>query len=318
MRSTNAWFRRVRFRMAIIYALSVAIVSGVIFLGVYGVELHTATHHEAFAQNDVHHHQVVEYHVTQIGQLLMMAWFVLLALSVLVGYFFAPYITRAAEEAMENLSRAADAIAHDLKTPLARLRLRSEMAAAEEGPEAAFAMEVAADTTSMLSLVNTLLEIARLERTGFACEETVDLCELVREVEDLYRPVAENAGLKLSVTLPEGPHCVKAHHGKLMQVIGNLVDNAVKYTPEGGAVGIALEERNGELALAVSDTGIGIPRESQGHLFEKFYRAENAVASGNGLGLALVKAIVEACGGRITVVSEAGKGSTFTVYLTKW
>lgn len=315
MRSTDAWFRRVRFRLAAIFTLCVALVSGAIFLGVYAVEVHDAKHHicETFAAAGAP--AFADYHVVHVGRLLQCAWLVLLACAACAGYFFAPFITRAADGAMENLSRSADAIAHDLKAPLTRLKVRCEMAVAHGGPEAAFAADVAADVEAMLSLINTLLEIARLERAGATRDESVDLCQLVQEVVDLYRPVAEGAGLALSVARPAAPLRLKAHRGKLMQVVGNLVDNAFKYTPRGGRVSVALRRDGAALSLEVADTGVGIPAEAQPRLFEKFYRGRNADAPGNGLGLALAQAIVGAYGGTIRVASAPGRGSVFTVRL---
>lgn len=316
MRLTDGWFRRVRFRLAAIFTLCVALVSGVVCLGVYAVEVHGAAHHicelfPAAAGSPA----FVDYHVAQVGHLLFGAWLVLVVCAALAGYVFAPFITRAADEAMENLSRSADAIAHDLKAPLTRLRLRCEMAVADDGPEAAFAADVAADVEAMLSLINALLEIARLERAGATRDASVNVCQLVQEVEDLYRPVAEGAGLELSVSRPVAPLWLKAHRGKLMQVVGNLVDNAFKYTPRGGKVSVALHKDGAALVLTVADTGIGIPAEALPHLFEKFYRGKNVAASGNGLGLALAQAIVGAYGGTIRVASEPGRGSVFTVRL---
>lgn len=319
MRLADGWFRRVRFRLAAIFTLSVALASGAIFVGVYAVEVHGAERHiceflaPATAAPSVP--AFVGYHVTQVGHLLFGAWLVLVSCAACAGYAFAPFITRAADEAMENLSRSADAIAHDLKAPLTRLRLRCEMAAPSDGAEAAFAADVAADVEAMLSLINALLEIARLERAGATRDESVDLCRLVQEVEELYLPVAEGAGLELSVSRPVAPLFLKAHRGKLMQVVGNLVDNAFKYTPCGGKVSVALRRDGAALLLEVADTGVGIPAEAQPHLFEKFYRGKNADAPGNGLGLALAQAIVEAYGGTIRVASEPGRGSVFAVRL---
>ena len=314
MRLTDGWLRRVRVRLAAISALSVALVAGVIFLLLYACELHGAAHHicEAFP-SEAGTRAFADYHVAHVGRLLLGAWVVLVACAALAGFVFAPYVTRAADEAMESISRSADAIAHDLKAPLTRLKLRCEMAVASEGPEAALAAEVAADVESLLALINTLLEISRLERAEATRDETVDLCRLVQDVADLYRPVAEGAGLELKVCRPAGPLCLKAHRGKAMQVVGNLVDNAFKYTPRGGRVSVAVRKEGAALVLDVADTGVGIPPAELPHLFERFYRGTNAEASGNGLGLSLVQAIAAAYGWRVRVSSDVGKGSVFSV-----
>ncbi len=316
MRSTDGWLRRVRFRMAALSAGVVALTAGLVFLLVYAVEVHGAEHHicEAFAA-EAGATGFVGYHVAQVGRLLFCAWVVLLACAALAGYLLAPFATRAADEAMENLSRSADAIAHDLKAPLTRLKLRCEMAVSDGGEQAVLAAGIAADVEALLGLINTLLEIARLERTGAVRDETVDLCRVAEDVEELYGPVADGCGVEFRVRRPAGPLLIRAHRGKMTQVVGNLVDNAFKYTRRGGSVSVALRRDGPALVLEVADTGVGIPPEALPHLFEKFYRVKNADAPGDGLGLALVQAIVAAYGGRIQVSSAPGKGSVFSVRL---
>ena len=316
MRSTDGWLRRVRFRLAAISALSVALVAGLLFLSLYACELQGAAHHicATFATG-ADGSAFADYHVAHVGRLLFCAWLVLVACAALAGYFFAPFATRAADEAMENLSRSADAVAHDLKAPLTRLKVRCEMAVAADGPEAGFAAEVSSDVESLLAFINTLLEIARLERAGATREEPVDFARLVQDVEDLYRPLVEGAGLAFLVARPVGPLCLMANRGKMMQVVGNLVDNAFKYTPRGGRIDVSVRREGASLVLSVADTGVGVPAEALPHLFEKFYRGRNAAASGNGLGLALVQAIVQAYGGAVHVASAPGGGSVFTVRL---
>ncbi len=314
MRSTDGWIQRVRFRLAVISAGSVALASGLLLCLVYGAEWYCASHHICVHFTD-HATEFAHYHLVQVGRLLFFAWVALTAFAALAGYFFAPFITRAADEAMESLSRSADAIAHDLKAPLTRLKVRCEMAVAAEGPEAALAAEVSSDIEAVLGLINTLLEIAHLERAGATREERVDLCRLVQDVGELYGPLAENAGLSLTMSRPMGPLELKAHRGKMLQVVGNLVDNAFKYTPRGGRVGVAVRREGAAVLIEVADTGVGIPEEARAHLFEKFYRGENVEAPGNGLGLALVQAIVTAYGGSVKVVSQPGRGSVFTVRL---
>lgn len=301
MRSTDPvaskWFRLVRFRLASIYALSVGILSALILFAVYQVELHGCEAH----------------HSEQIAHALVGAWFALFALSAAVGYFFAPFITRAAEDAMENLSRSADAIAHDLRAPLTRLRVRSEMEATKEGPAAEFAAEVSSDTHTLLNLVNTLLEISRLERTGGDdAREDVGLQDLALEVAELFEPVAEDLGITLTVSPQHEPVVLSCHRAKMRQVIGNLVDNALKHTPRGGRVTISVTRSNGTRLLRVSDSGEGIPADELPHIFEKFHRGKSNLHPGNGLGLALVRAIVTSYDGKVSVKSAPGLGTTFT------
>lgn len=309
------WFRHVRFRLALIYMLSVAVLSGAVFLAVYAVEWHTAQSH--ICQNDPES-PLYTYHISQIGWMFSWSWLALTVLSAVIGVLFAPFITQAAEEAMENLSRSADAIAHDLRTPLTRLSVRSEMELLKNGPTADFAAEVSTDARSMITLVNTLLEIAHMERTGGGdAAESVDLCEVIRDTADLFAPSADDFGVSLGVKVPNAPILFPCHHGRISQVVGNLVDNALKHTPPGGSVTLSLSRKGPHIRLCVTDTGSGIDPADLPHIFEKFYRGKaNKNANGNGLGLALVHAIVSSYGGTIEIDSTLGRGSVFTVTLT--
>lgn len=322
MRSTDAvgrsWFRSVRLRLACFYAASVAVVSALVLSCLYLTELHDASHHacEAFVLGG-QELNFADYHVGQVRNVLLFAWVSLVVGAGCVGFFCAPFITRAAEEAMEVLSRSADAIAHDLRAPLTRLKVRAELAAVQEGPLGEFAAEIAGDTQGMLTLVNTLLDLSRLERSGAVPAESVDLADVLHAVGDLFEPSAEVAGVAFTLETGTTPAQVKGSRGRLMQAVGNLVDNAIKYTPAGGSVRVALAPHRDGFAVTVQDDGIGIPEESQAHVFEKFYRGANATAPGDGLGLALVQAIVSAAGGRLTLVSSPGHGSTFTLVLPR-
>jgi signal transduction histidine kinase len=141
---------------------------------------------------------------------------------------------------------------------------------------------------------------------------------LVSKVVSQLRPVAEEKDQELRVVVAEEPLTVVATEEGVERILVNLVGNAVKYTPRGGDVGIVLERVEQEARIVVQDTGIGIPKEAQVHLFEEFFRAENAKAierEGTGLGLSIVKSLVDRYGGRIGVESEAGQGTTFTLVL---
>ena len=121
----------------------------------------------------------------------------------------------------------------------------------------------------------------------------------------------------LGVTLPEEMPPVLGNPLRLGQLVGNLLENAIKYTPQGGRIGVSLSADDGFLVLRVSDTGIGIPHEDKPYIFDKYYRSDAAIDhyEGTGLGLSIVKGIVEQHDGRIWVESQVGRGSTFTVML---
>lgn len=316
--ANRRWFRLARFRTALVYMGSVSILAGITCFALYEVELHSSQSHVCHVVETVSsmHDAVLAFHVEQIAHTLFWSWLAMSLTAGIVGYLFAPYITRSAEEAMENLVRSADAIAHDMRTPLARLSVRAEMAVAKKEDIETFAGEVMGETESLVSLVNTYLEIARTERNGDEEKKSeVDLTEVVREVADLFGPSAEALGMKLSIDVPSDPVVFSCTRGKMVRVIGNLVDNAIKYSTLGGKIAVRLAQRSGRVVLEVSDNGPGISKNDQKHIFETFYRGKTHSGEGTGLGLALVHAIVSSYGGSISLESKPDAGTTFRVTL---
>lgn len=241
----------------------------------------------------------------------------------LVGFvaFFLAYrsIRRRHAKAMQELHDLSDDIAHDLRTPLARMHAQAELAAMGDVSAAELAAGVAEETSSMLELINTMLDLsqtgARIERSP---RMDVDLAAIVRQMTEFYASVAEDKGVAFILDLPEGEIVRSAHKAKLQQLVGNLLDNAVKFTPSGGTVSVTLtkEPETGLARLAVSDTGIGISDADKPNLFKRFWRSDASRSlPGNGLGLAVVKAIVTSYGGTITCTSRPGVGTTFVVKL---
>ena len=146
----------------------------------------------------------------------------------------------------------------------------------------------------------------------------LDLGKFASEIVRDLAPAAEDAGLDLSASIPKTPIYVFADGGRLQQVLHNLIENALRYTPSGGTIAIRVEAAPGEAVLAVADTGVGIPEADLPYVFERFFRSKasrQANPGGSGLGLSIVRWIVEAHKGRITVESEIGRGSTFTMRL---
>ena len=241
----------------------------------------------------------------------------------LVGFvaFFLAYrsIRRRHAKAMQELHDLSDDIAHDLRTPLARMHAQAELAAMGEVSAQELAAGVAEETTSMLELINTMLDLsqtgARIERSP---RTDVDLAAIVRQMTEFYASVAEDKRVAFVLDIPEGEIVRSAHKAKLQQLVGNLLDNAVKFTPAGGTVSVTLskEPETGLARLAVSDTGIGISEADQPNLFKRFWRSDASRSlPGNGLGLAVVKAIVTSYGGSVTCTSRPGVGTTFVVKL---
>ncbi len=197
---------------------------------------------------------------------------------------------------MENIKRVSDNIAHDLRTPLGRLRnelegLRDELRNAKL--DTTHADQTLAEADALLDTFNALLRIARIEsgrrREAF---ETLDMAAVVRDVAEFYEPLAEARGQRLMLDIGEAL-CLTGDRDLLFQTIANLLDNAIKYTPEGGAIAVELRSTGpGRGQLTISDNGPGIPPAFRDTVFQRFFRLEESRSTpGSGLGLSLVEAV---------------------------
>jgi heavy metal sensor kinase len=225
------------------------------------------------------------------------------------------------EESFLYVSRFTADASHELRTPLTILR--GELEAAAGQPHVALELREtigsALEETERLSrIVESLMAISRLDAGEARMESGIlDLAELAASTTEQMRLLAEDKDVALRCESEERVG-VEGDRARLKQVIVNLVDNAIKYTPAGGLVGMNVRASNGRAMLEVRDNGVGIPAEALPHIFERFYRVDKARSrqmGGSGLGLSIVKAIVEAHGGQIRVESLEGKGSRFLVDL---
>lgn len=215
-------------------------------------------------------------------------------------------------------SFVADA-AHELHTPLTALQTNLELAQDERNASARgrYLARAQEQSQRLEALVKSLLDLSRIQVGESKFDLTpVDLSQLVREVSEQFASRAEQTEHEFEVNLFEENVSVRGNPEQFRQVMINLLENALKFTPSNGLISIAFGTVDGEAKLTITDSGIGIPAEDLPHLFERFHRGHNASHFvGNGLGLAIVKAIVTAHRGNIAVQSEPGKGTQMIVSL---
>jgi len=217
------------------------------------------------------------------------------------------------ERSMAGHRHAGDAIAHDLRSPLTRLRARLEAAyldveAGRGDPTQALAQALE-DTDGVLKTFGAVLSIARLQAAGAAPDPVLfDPAELAADISELYEPLSEDKGIDFAAEFSKDLQ-VRGNREFLAQALANILDNAVKYTPAGGAIMLRVRRRSsGEIEFSVTDTGPGVPDSDRDRVVERFVRLENSRNQpGAGLGLSLVAAVAEAHGGRLELAEGPGK-----------
>lgn len=216
-------------------------------------------------------------------------------------------------------------VSHELKTPLTSIKgfaetLKNGAIEVKETRDK-FIDIIDVEAARIIALTDDLLSLSEIESTrNMPHIETIQVRDVVAEVTTMVEWLAKEKFIDYQVLLPEGNLNIQGNSNWFKQILINLVDNAIKYTPTGGEVKLGLEQTAEYLVLRVSDTGIGIDQEHVSRIFERFYRADKARSrkeGGTGLGLSIVKHIVIAFRGNIEVISEVGKGTTFTVYLPR-
>lgn len=227
-----------------------------------------------------------------------------------------------AEQAVAARQQLLATVAHDLRGPLSTLTMKA--AIIRKSAEISKAHEQAAGIENvsmrMEYLVRSLLDAAALDAGGFSVAQTdCDVGELLRDAIDMFASIASSKSIQLRASAPEQQGLrVHADRERSLQVLSNLIGNAIKFTPQGGTIDLSAEAEGDWVRFAVADNGPGVAPEHVPHLFARFWKTETGERRGTGLGLFISKGIVDAHGGRIWVESQLGHGATFRFTLPRW
>jgi signal transduction histidine kinase len=242
------------------------------------------------------------------------------------------------EERLTELDRLksefVSSVSHELKTPLTTIKLLAHMLQREELAESErldYSKTIAVECDRQIDFVGNLLDLSRIESGAYKLRQArVEVSQLIASSVDVEKQRADSLGLRLTTDVAPNLSPLKGDFEALRRVIRGLVDNAIKYTPEGGDINVSAHQAGDSMAITVEDTGKGIHHADLPRVFEKFYRAGSetedngfaaspgTAAPGVGLGLYLAQHIVEQLNGRIIVESKEGRGTTFTVFLPRW
>lgn len=211
-------------------------------------------------------------------------------------------------------------VSHELKTPVGALSLLAETLDGEEDPDvvARLAARVSAEAARLGRIIDDLLDLSRIEANDAPLREANPLGLLIRQAVDPVRPMADNRDIKIDLSEAGGDTLVQGDRRDLVSAIGNLVENAVKYSEDGSLVRVCATRDGPWVTVAVSDEGVGIPRREHERIFERFYRVDRArsrLTGGTGLGLSIVRHVAVNHGGSVELESEEGLGSTFRLRL---
>lgn len=211
---------------------------------------------------------------------------------------------------------------HELRTPLTSIKAYTDTILGDmdmpDKTKRQFLAIIDEESNRLAKLIEELLEISRIESgTAEIARQRVDIVAVINQVTSALQPLADKKNVQLKTDIGNEPGELQGDESKIRSMVTNLVSNAIKFTPEEGQVLASAQHQDGELVIRISDTGIGIPKEALGKIFDRFYRVywPGEQTQGAGLGLAIVKEIVMTHGGRIEVESEVGQGTTFTVFL---
>jgi signal transduction histidine kinase len=220
-----------------------------------------------------------------------------------------------AEQTIDAREQVLRIVSHDLRNPLHTISMSASLLLELPLPleqQSAYFRRIKRAGERMNRLIQDLLDVAKLEagRVGIDARQ-IEIAPLMREAHEMLAPLATEKDIQLEEMVEESLPRIRADAGRVLQVLSNLVGNAIKFTPVGGRIVMRAEAVSEGICFSVSDTGQGIPQEQLAHIFGQFWQANPADRRGIGLGLTIAKGIVEAHGGRIWVESRVGEGTTF-------
>ncbi len=224
------------------------------------------------------------------------------------------------QKLVREMKEVTNNIAHDLRSPVTRIRGITETTltgSADISDYQEMSGVIVEECDRLIEMINTMLEIAMTEAGVKEYEMTdIDMIALSRNAFELFSPVAEDKGIEMTFSAPDKQLFTTGNEHRLQRSIANIIDNAIKFTPDGGSVSITITENEESIHIEIADTGIGISAENIYHIFDRFYREDKSRSeTGNGLGLSLANSIIHAHSGNIIVTSEKDTGSCFTITL---
>ena len=227
----------------------------------------------------------------------------------------------ALRQAIRQREDVVSIVSHDLRNPLGVVLAAADLLLdlpLDEDERSRQAAIIGRSGKRMQNLIEDLLDVARIEAGAFVVRpSSEELVPILEEARGVFLDQAEGLGVRLSVETGSDAPRARIDRDRILQALANLLDNALRLTPEGGRVVLSAEEQNGFVSVRVSDDGPGIEPALLEHLFDRFSRSEPEGRGGAGLGLAIVKGVAEAHGGEVSVVSELGSGTTFTIRLPR-
>ena len=269
-----------------------------------------------FAGPDFHQH-FVHNTLASVGQEIVLIDLVILIAAAGVSYFLAGYTLRPIQQALEAQQVFSEHASHELRTPLAVMKNDVEVLLRNHSPnkeQVQATLRGSVEEIDRLSrMVSDLLALARSQNHTLPIEDTADLSAVAADVAAKMRPLATNKNISV-VVQGSMPLMAQGNVSALERVVTNLLQNAIEHTEAGGTVTVETRQENAFAVLTVADTGSGIDEKDLPHVFERFYKAEDE--QGSGLGLSIVKGLVEQHGGSISIKSTKGEGTTATIKLS--